>query len=562
MTKRIERRRNRLEAQTSDAEIGAGRFRLIRYFTLTSLVAFGVVALVLSVQQWREGVFFADVQRQQNKFFAHAQTDLALKQEAAARHNLLVVHEAAHVNLTRVFANMLWDTDFAPFVARVQQLPVADCRALPAAAGTDTARRACFAELGTAIRALPAFAALDAKAYAAMRASSVFKIKVFDLRGITVYSSEHGQIGEDAAGNVGWQRAVAGRTASELTHRDRFSTFEGVVENRDLISSYVPVRAPGSDRVVGVFEIYSDATAFLDEIKGAIAEAGSLVAANQAYVQRTAVENQLKVDSSSERLLLIVGGLLALLYIALLLVVRNGQRIIDRQAKVQEAATRREERWHREKMAALAAMAANVSHEVGNPLATISMLAQEIALQQAKNGCTVCQPRKILEETRRIGAMTRQIADFAAARRETRERVDINQMVKAVLDFLCFDRRFSSMQIDFRPDKELPSHPVIPDKLNEVLMNLLQGCAECDSGLGGARGRIRVETAAHDGGVVIRVGCECASGEGVCAGGDAFDDSRFEVMRRRVVGMGGMLLRSAGTVEIVLPSDADAAAAN
>ena len=564
MTERIERRRNRLEPLASEDDVHVRGFRLNRYFTLTSLVAFAVVVVALYFLQWREGAFFADVQREQTDFFAHAQQDFARKQEEAARRNLLTMHEAAHVNLTRLFANVLWESDFAPFVARASELQVEHCRALPAAAagepGSD-GRRACFAALGERIRNLPGFAALDAKAYAAMRTSSVFKIKVFDLRGITVYSSEHGQIGEDAAGNLGWQSAVAGRPASEMTHRDRFSTFEGVVENRDLLSSYLPVRLPGSDVVVGVFEIYSDVTGFLGELDDAAAEARIRAAMNRERVQRTALENQLAVDASSDRLMLVVGGLLALFYVALLLLVRNGQRIIDRQARLQEAATRREERWHREKMGALAAMAANVSHEVGNPLATISMLAQEIALQQSKNGCAGCQPAKIIEETRRIGNMTRRIAEFAAARRETCERVDVNQMVQAVLDFLGFDRRFSSMEIDFRPDNDLPSLPIVPDKLNEVLMNLLQGCAECDSGLGGPRGRVRIDTAAREGGVAIRIGCECAGGEGVCAGREPFGDSRFEALRRRIESTGGSLSRSPGTVEILLrPAAAEAAA--
>lgn len=560
MSERIERRRDRLEPPASEDDVAVRGFRLMRYFTLTSLVAFAAVVLALAFLQWREGVFFAEVQRDQSSFFSRAQLDLARKQEESARGNLVAVHEAAHVNLTRLFANVLWNSDVAPFVARVQALPVDHCRALPAATAQSGGRTACFAELGKKIQGLPGFAELDARAYATMRSSSVFKIKVFDLRGITVYSSDHSQIGVDASDNQGWRSAMAGRAASELTHRDRFSTFEGVVENRDLLSSYVPVRAPGGNEIVGVFEIYSDATDLLAQLEGAAAEAGSLATANRERLQRTAAQNQLAVDSSSERLMLIVGGLLALFYVALLLLVRNGQRIIDGQARAQEAATRREERWHREKMAALAAMAANVSHEVGNPLATISMLAQEIALQQAKNGCTGCRPARIIEEARRIGNMTRQIADFAAARRETLERVDINQMVKAVLDFLCFDRRFASMQIDFRPDNDLPSHPVVPDKLNEVLMNLLQGCAECDAGLGGPRGRIRIETHARSGGVVIRVGCECAGGEGVCAGRDPFGDSRFEAMRRRIASMGGELTRSPGTVEIVLAANEAASA--
>ena len=559
MMERVERRRRWVEPEAHQAGVPAGGFRLMRYFTVTSLVAFAAVAFALYFLQRGEEAFFAQVQQAQSDFFAQAQADLTGKHEEIARNDLLSVLEAGHVNLTRVLANVLWDSDFAPFVATAQQLPIEHCRALPVARepGGDVRsdpRRACFSELGRTIMSLPGFAALDAKAHATMKSSSVFKIKVFDLRGITVYSSEHAQIGEDKADNLGWKTALGGRAASEVTHRDRFSAFEGVVENRDLISSYIPVRAPGGDAIVGVFEIYSDVTAFRSQTEGALSAVRSRAAANQAMVDRTAAENQDKVDSSSERFLTIVGGLLVLLYVALLLLVRNGQRIIDRQTLAQERATRREERWHHEKMAALATMAANVSHEVGNPLATITMLAQEIALQQTKNNCAVCRPKMILEQSQRIASMTRQITEFAAARRESEELVNINQMVQAVLDFLGFDRRFSSMQVDFRPDGEVPALTVIPDHLNEVLMNLLQACAECPAGPNGLRGRIVVETHAREADVAILICCECVQPGGPCSGHHLFQDTRFDVVRRRVAEMGGAVTQSPASIEISLPT--------
>ena len=99
-------------------------FRLMHYFTLTSLVAFTAVALALYVLQQMEGTFFEKVQREQSTFFAQVQTEFMRNQKATARDDMLMLHQASHVNLTHVFSNVLWDADFAPFIAKVRQIPI------------------------------------------------------------------------------------------------------------------------------------------------------------------------------------------------------------------------------------------------------------------------------------------------------------------------------------------------------------------------------------------------------------------------------------------------------
>ena len=150
--------------------------------------------------------------------------------------------------------------------------------------------------------------------------------------------------------------------------------------------------------------------------------------------------------------------------------------------------------------------------------------------------------------------MTRQIADFAAVRNASPELVDVNQMVKAVCDFLSFDPRFSATRIEFQPDHQLPARLVIPDHLNEALMNLLQACAEGKSAQHALPQRILVETRAREEDVVIRIGCQSAAIDDVLVIADAFPDSRFESARRRVVSMGGQLSLTGSTIEMTLPT--------
>ena len=323
--------------QATAAPPPAPGFRLVRYFPVASLAAFLLVAAPLLYFEFRESDFFKQVAQEQSAFFKQGQDDFAQQHDAAAHADLLSVHEAGNVNLTRLFANALWEKDFAPFVVKAQRIPVDQCRAIADVKDADhktvppDEKQACYAGVGKQIMAFPEFRALDAKVFDTMKKRAVLKIKVYDLRGITVYSSEHNQIGEDKLGNAGWESAVAGKPASELIHRDKFNAFDRVVENRDLIESYVPVLALGSDKIAAVFEVYSDVTQFPAQIKNTSTQIQKLSAENRAKVERAAAANHDQVDANTNLLHAIVLGLLALFYIALFLIVRHGQRIIDKQ---------------------------------------------------------------------------------------------------------------------------------------------------------------------------------------------------------------------------------------
>ena len=223
-------------------------FRLQRYFSLTSLVAFAVVSIALGY------------------FYSYSATE-----------NLLYSAEKNNITVTQLFANSLWPA-YADFVGET--------------IGLDR----------EALLAQPEIGQLYAAVEEQTQGTGVLKIKIYNMDGLVVFSTEENQIGDEKGDNLGFLAASRGEIASELSHRDTFSAFEKEIVDLDVYSSYIPIRRNVGD-IEGVFEVYSDLTPLLANI----AQTRTNVMAGVAAL---------------------LGGLYAVLFV----IVRHADKILQQQA--------------------------------------------------------------------------------------------------------------------------------------------------------------------------------------------------------------------------------------
>lgn len=151
----------------------------------------------------------------------------------------------------------------------------------------------------------PQFQAMRREIADRMRGLRVVKVKIYDSEGLTVFSTDLTQIGSDESTNPAFARVMRGETVSELSLRGNINAFnDEVIEDVDVLSTYIPIRRDGSEAVEGGFEIFSDVTAL---VRG--------------------------IERTSYTILAGVTVLLLLLYAFLLAIVQRADRLIDRHER-------------------------------------------------------------------------------------------------------------------------------------------------------------------------------------------------------------------------------------
>lgn len=128
------------------------------------------------------------------------------------------------------------------------------------------------------------------------------------------------------------------------------------------------------------------------------------------------------------------------------------------------------------KLASLGKLTAGISHEIGNPLASISSLVQELKslkLDFAEDlEFTSASLDTINSHIDRIARIVRSLGDFARISTKKKELCNISEILDRTITLIKYDKRFRNVQL-ITDMEDIPPLMVNPDQIQQVFLNIL-----------------------------------------------------------------------------------------
>lgn len=126
-----------------------------------------------------------------------------------------------------------------------------------------------------------------------------------------------------------------------------------------------------------------------------------------------------------------------------------------------------------ERLAALGKMAAGVAHELRNPLSSIKGLAVLLQSQLSATGCGVENAEILVKEVDRLNRSIGELLDYARPGQLKKEPTRIGDIIQKTVSLVQVDAESYKISVTVRLAEDLPEVCVDPDKLKQVLLNLL-----------------------------------------------------------------------------------------
>jgi len=146
-----------------------------------------------------------------------------------------------------------------------------------------------------------------------------------------------------------------------------------------------------------------------------------------------------------------------------------------------------------ERLAIIGQLAADVAHEINNPLQGIVAYSHLLMERIPGENSTKDSVRKIVNQANRCTEIIRGLLDFSRQRKPQKRPSDVNLILHECVSLIDSQALFHNIQIikDFK--ENLPPVVIDPSQMQQVFMNLIMNAAEAMDGNGSLTLTTRLE---------------------------------------------------------------------
>ena len=154
---------------------------------------------------------------------------------------------------------------------------------------------------------------------------------------------------------------------------------------------------------------------------------------------------------------------------------RLEQDLLTRTEEISEINERlklsRVEMAQREKMVAIGQMATGIAHEIGNPLASLSSVAQYLQ-RKADDPDQIEMLKTMSQQIERISMILKRMLSLSRPATSEYRWADVNTLIENTVSLVQFDRRAKSVEIKNIVNDDLPMVWLNPLHFEQVLLNI------------------------------------------------------------------------------------------
>ena len=148
----------------------------------------------------------------------------------------------------------------------------------------------------------------------------------------------------------------------------------------------------------------------------------------------------------------------------------------ERDARLKESATKRI--MESERLALIGHLAANVAHELNNPLTGIVTYSHLLLERLPRHDASVGSLQKIVTQANRCTDTIRGLLDFSRQRKPDKTVCDVNTVLQGCVSLVENQALFQNIEIERKFATDMPMAVIDPSQIERVFMNMIINAAE------------------------------------------------------------------------------------